>query len=418
LAEFSRPFDLLECVNCGLCLEVCPTYDLGREEAEGPRGRIRLMDLLARVPSEREPWQVHLDHCVGCLACQARCPAGVPYAGMLDRAQASLRALRGGPSPPLRWALEFFIAHPERLRRLRAPLRFALWLRLPRLLARLAPLPGLGWLGGLDWLPRRLPRPAAVPPPRPAAPQLYFPGCVEGLLFPATEAALLRLLDVAGGYGLPAGWTCCGALARHLGDIEGSLRLARRNIAACEAAGPEALVVTGAAGCGAALKEYGHWLAEDPDWAERATRFSARVRDWSECLSPAQLGALRLPSPRRASYDDACHAVHAQGIAAGPRALLDAVAGLERVELPHAERCCGAGGSYFLREPLLSRAMIAGKLEDLASTGAGTLLSANPGCRLQWEAALARAGSGVLVQHPAELIAEALAPARAHKTRS
>jgi glycolate oxidase iron-sulfur subunit len=142
------------------------------------------------------------------------------------------------------------------------------------------------------------------------------------------------------------------------------------------------------------------------------------VRDWSECLSPAQLGTLRLPSPRRASYDDACHAVHAQGIAAGPRALLDAVAGLERVELPHAERCCGAGGSYFLREPLLSRAMIAGKLEDLATTQADTLLSANPGCRLQWEAALARAGSGVLVQHPAELIAEALAPVRPHKTRS
>ena len=418
MAEFSRPFDLLECVNCGLCLEVCPTYDLGREEAEGPRGRIRLMELLARAPAEREPWQVHLDHCVGCLACQARCPAGVPYAGMLDRAQARLREQRGGPPPLVRWALEVFIAHPERLRRLRAPLRVALWLGLPRVLARLAPLPGLGVLRGLDWLPRHLPRPAPPPPPRPAAPQLYFPGCVEGLLFPATEAALLRLLDASGGYALPAGWTCCGALARHLGDLEGSLRLARRNIAACEAAGSEALVVTGAAGCGAALKEYGHWLAEDPDWAARAARFSARVRDWSECLSPGQLGTLRLPRPRRAAYDDACHAVHAQGIAAGPRALLDGVAGLERVELPHADRCCGAGGSYFLREPLLSRAMIAAKLEDLASTQADTLLSANPGCRLQWETALAHAGAAVVVRHPAELLAEALAPTRSQSTRS
>ena len=418
MAEFSRPFDLLECVNCGLCLEVCPTYDIGREEAEGPRGRIRLMELLAQASPERESWEVHLDHCVGCLACQARCPAGVPYAGMLDRAQARLRERRGGPSLLSRWALEFFIAHPERLRRLRAPLRIAIWLGLPRALARLAPLPSLGVLRGLDWLPRRLLRPAAPPPPRPAASQLYFPGCVEGLLFPATEAALLRLLDASGGYALPPGWTCCGALARHLGDIEGSLRLARRNIAACAAAGDETPIVTGSAGCGAALKEYGHWLAEDPEWAERAARFSARVRDWSECVSPAELGALRLPTPRRVTYDDACHAVHAQGIAAGPRALLDAVSGLERVELPHAERCCGAGGSYFLREPLLSRAMIDSKLEDLAGTEADTLLSANPGCRLQWEAALARAGTPVAVRHPAELLAEALRPSRPQSTRS
>lgn len=417
MAEFHRPFDLLECVNCGLCLEVCPTYELGREEAEGPRGRIRLMELLSRDQERDAPWHRHLDQCVGCLACQARCPAGVPYAGMLERAQARLVEQRGGLPSLVRWGLSSLVAHPERLRRLRGLLRVFIWLRLPRLLARLAPLPGLGWLRGLAWLPRRLSRPGPAPAPRRGAPHLYFQGCVEGLLFPATETALLRLLAAAGGYALPAGGTCCGALARHLGDLEGSLALARQNIAACEAADAEAAIVTGAAGCGAALKEYGAWLSEDPEWAERAARFSARVRDWSEVLSPALFAESRPPATRRITYDDACHALHAQGIAQGPRELLDSVPGLLRIELPHADRCCGAGGSYFLRQPTLSRALIAGKLADLASTGADTLLSANPGCRLQWEAALAEAGEPIAVRHPAELLAEALAPARAQKSR-
>jgi len=418
LAEFSRPFDRLECVNCGLCLEVCPTYELGREEAEGPRGRIRLMELLSRDEERDAPWHRHLEQCVGCLACQARCPAGVPYAAMFDRAQARLVELRGGLPPLMRWALSSLVARPERLRRLRAPLRIFIWLRLPRLLAGLAPLPGLGWLRGLAWLPRRLARPGAVPPPRAGAPQLFFPGCVEGLLFPATEGALLRLLHAAGGYALPAGATCCGALARHLGDLETSLAQARQNIAACEAAGAGALIVSGAAGCGAALKEYGAWLAADPEWAERAARFSARVRDWSEALTPALFADSHPPATRRVTYDDACHALHAQGIAQGPRELIDSLPGLLRIELPHAERCCGAGGSYFLRQPTLSRALMAGKLADLASTGADTLLSANPGCRLQWEAALAEAGESVAVRHPAELLAEALPAEGTQRLRS
>ena len=418
MAEFSRPFDLLECVNCGLCLEVCPTYEIGREEAEGPRGRIRLMELLERDPSTHPVWSHHLEQCVGCLACQARCPAGVPYAGMLDRAQARLSALHGGPGRLTRWALRSFIAEPRRLRSLRPLLRVALALRLPPLLAGLSRLPGLRGLRGLAWLPRHLPRVASPPAPRADATRVYFPGCVEGLLYPAVERAALRLLDAAGGYRWPERWTCCGALHRHLGDLEGSLGLARRNIAAFEAAGEDVLVVTGAAGCGAALKEYGEWLADDPAWATRARRFSARVRDLTEVIEPSLLVGARLALPHRVALDDPCHAVHAQGIAAQPRALLDAVGNLDRVELPHAERCCGAGGSYFLRQPELSRAMIAGKLAELAATGADTLVSANPGCRLQWESALADAGREVAVRHPAELLAEGLDHAGAQITRS
>ncbi len=413
--EARAAFDSLECVACGLCLEVCPTYALKRDEGSGPRGRIRLMELLARGEPDRGQWLFHLEECVGCLACQARCPAGAPFGEMLEGAHARLSAERRRGALR-RWALGGLLARPRRLRRLRLPLRFFLALRLPRLLLalRLQRLPGLGWLRGLAWLPRRLEYRRA-PGPREAGRFVFFPGCVGGLFFPAEEAAALRLLDAAGGYCIPRRWSCCGAVHRHVGDREGAAELARRNIAACE--GSDAPVVTHAAGCGAALKDYGRWLADDPTWAGRAARFSARVRDLSEVLEPALLRGGGLRRPRRVAYDDACHAVHAQGIGEGPRALLDALPGITRAEMPHPEHCCGAGGTWFLRHEELSRAMIAGKLDELAGSGADTLLTANPGCRLQWEAALSGSDLQVEVRHPAELWAEALdAEGRGGKT--
>lgn len=416
MAEFSRPFDLLECVNCGLCLEVCPTYDLRRDEASGPRGRIRLMDALSRDQGEQESWVGHLDECVGCLACQARCPAGAPFGAMLDHARERLRTTRGDGGRLARWALENLITRPDRLRKWRGPLRLVTRLRLHRLLQvlRLHRLPGLSWLRGLAWLPTAGRRPPAPPPPSGDATFLYFPGCVGGMLYPGEEAASLTLLDRAGGYALPEDWTCCGAVHRHLGDLEGARDLARRNIALLEGELP---VVTEAAGCGAALKEYGDWLAEDPDWAERARRFSERVRDLGEVLGPEMFAQASLPAPRRVAYDDPCHAVHAQGIAAQPRALLDAVGNLERVELPHADRCCGAGGTYFLRQPELSSEMIASRVADFDSTGAELLLTANTGCRLQWEASLKGHEGAPRVMHPAELLVEALRESESDASR-
>jgi glycolate oxidase iron-sulfur subunit len=368
------------------------------------------MDGLVRESGGAPAWARHLDECVGCLACQARCPAGVPFGAMLDTAGERLARARGGPDTLGRWALSALISRPARLRRLRRPLALLQALGLTRLplLLGLQKLPGLGWLRGLKWLPRsgRFPAP---PAPRETGEWLYFPGCVGGLLFPGEEAATLRLLDHAGGYRLPEEWTCCGAVHRHLGDLAGSRDLARRNIAAL---GPVlnsgTRLVTQAAGCGAALKDYGEWLADDPEWAERAREFSVAVLDLSEALDPELFANAALPEPRRVAYDDPCHAVHAQGISAGPRTLLDKVGNLERVELPHADRCCGAGGSYFLRQPELSAELIGNRRADIEASGAEVLATANPGCRLQWETALREWGMDVKVLHPAELMAEAL----------
>ena len=200
------------------------------------------------------------------------------------------------------------------------------------------------------------------------------------------------------------GEACCGAIHRHRGDLEGSLDLARRNIAAFEG---DEFVVTTSAGCGAALKDYGEWLADDSVWAGRARQFSARVRDLSEVVDPAILSD-RETAPVSYSYEDACHALHAQGIGEEPRVLLDAIPSLNRVEMPHADRCCGAGGTWFLDQPELSDVMISAKVEEFEASGAEMLVVANPGCRMQWERALRESGRRVRVAHPAEIWAEHL----------
>jgi glycolate oxidase iron-sulfur subunit len=375
------------------------------------------MDWLAAGRLEEDGGIQALEECVGCLACQARCPAGVPYGEMLDQSHARLAqdAGRGLISGPLRsWALRSLLPYPSRLARLRLPLQVLRALGLIALSGklRLHRLPHLWWMAGAAWLPRRMSSGRRPPDARPGATYLFFPGCVGGLFFPAEERSARAILDVLGGYDLAGGSVCCGAVHRHLGLLDDANELARRNIAAYEA--KPGWVVTHSAGCGAALKEYGAWLAGDSRWSERARRFSERVRDLSEILAESvDQGRWRIKAraarPRRVVYDDPCHALHAQGLGIGPRRLIDVLPGVRRVELPHAERCCGAGGTYFMRQMKLSREMIQGRMRDLASTEVTMLLTANPGCRLQWESALREAGRDVAVRHPAELWAEALA---------
>ncbi|MBC8367398.1 4Fe-4S dicluster domain-containing protein [bacterium] len=408
MADFHRGFDLLECVSCGLCLEVCPTYDILRDEGSGPRGRILLMGRLASAGSPGE-WTHHLDECVGCLACEARCPAGVPYSGMLDHAHESLRARRperGLAGRMERWALDEMLSDKNRLDRLFRNLRYMQRLGIFALakMLRLHRLPGLDFLRGLRWMPR-LNAPRKAPTARPKAAYYYFRGCVGPHLFAGEDQAARRLLDRLGGYREAKEETCCGAIHRHRGDLEGSRELAKRNI---EAFAGEEEVVTTSAGCGAAMKEYGNWLADDPAWAERAREFSQRVRDLSEVMDAKILSTRPCSDPMLYSYEDACHAVHAQGISERPREILDGLATIQRVEMPHADRCCGAGGTWFLDQPELSETMIRSKVEELVASGAEMLVVANPGCRMQWERVLREAGVSAKVAHPAEIWAEHL----------
>jgi glycolate oxidase iron-sulfur subunit len=225
---------------------------------------------------------------------------------------------------------------------------------------------------------------------------------MEGL-FARTNRATERTLT-CNDYAITAapGQGCCGALHAHAGDLEGARTLARRNIAAFESAGTDYIAVN-ASGCGATMKEYGHLLADDPEWAARAAAISERVRDVSELLAaagPKPGGAL----PLRATYDAPCHMVHAQRIVRPPLQLLESIPELELVPLTDSDQCCGSAGIYNLVQPELAGAVLAPKLENIESTGASFVATGNPGCLMHIGAGLLRARLPARTVHPVELL--------------
>jgi glycolate oxidase iron-sulfur subunit len=209
---------------------------------------------------------------------------------------------------------------------------------------------------------------------------------------------------------VPEGQGCCGALSIHSGDLDGGRAMARANIEAFDRPDIDYVVVD-AAGCGAAMKEYGFLLRHDPAYAERAERFSRKVRDATELLAAAGLASPPGPLELTVTYQEPCHLVHAQRIAAQPRQLLAAVPGMTLVEMPESSMCCGSAGVYNLLQPEMSDTLLERKLDNARTTGARTIVSANPGCMLQLEAGLRRRGEAVEVVHIMTLLDRAYAGA-------
>ena len=395
------------CVHCGFCLQACPTYVALGDENDSPRGRIYLMRALTEgeLGLDDPTVHTHIDRCLGCRACETACPSGVPYGALLEATRATLSEVK---RPPLRARL--ILALFARRTLMRIAVSAARLLRstgLPKLLARL---PGdLGFaFAMLASSESPLARGRARPRPHARGDGsrgtfALLRGCVMEGLFTRANRATERTL-VANDYTLVSApdQHCCGALHAHAGDLETARALARRNIAAFEGSNAE-FVVTNAAGCGALLKEYGHLLAEDAEWAERAERFSARVRDVSELLAAAgpRVGA---PLEYTVTYDAPCHLQHAQRVAAAPLAVLDAIPGLERVALVDSDQCCGSAGIYNLLEPALSAAVLAPKITHIELTGASLVATGNPGCLMQIGAGLRRAGLSARTIHPVELL--------------
>ncbi len=234
-------------------------------------------------------------------------------------------------------------------------------------------------------------------------------GCLSGELYPRVHEATVRVLERLGCEVVaPPEQTCCGALHSHAGDANAARALARRNIAAFEAAGVDSVIVN-AAGCGAAMKEYGRLLRNDAAWAVRAERFASKVRDVLEFVAAQPFAQGLGPVDAEVTLQDACHLAHAQGIREAPRTILRAIPGLRLREMLTPDRCCGAAGLYSLVQRGMSQAVLDAKLEDIAGTGANVVATANPGCTLQIEGGFQRTGFDGTVRHVIELLDQSYA---------
>jgi glycolate oxidase iron-sulfur subunit len=428
---------LLACVHCGLCLEACPTYIHTGDENDSPRGRIYLMRAVEeeRLSASSNAFRRHIDRCLGCRACESVCPAGVEYGRLLEAARADLEQLetkRSQRSRLLHFVLRHIWLHPPRLRAAFTLLRLVRDARLPRLLikSRVARLLSPQMEFALSLLdssraalrnkPHRKMKttfdPSGSEQPQQA---LLFTGCVTEGLFARVNLATRRVLEVNGcAVRVPEGQGCCGALHAHAGDLEGARRLARRNIEAfADDAG--GVIITNAGGCGALLVSYSHLLEQDPDYADRAREFSARVRDISQQLQTTGIRQGAAIDENATTYDASCHLLYGQHVTNAPLEMLQAIPDLCFTPLEESEVCCGGAGIYNLLEPELSGRVLNEKLTHIQETGARTVATGNPGCHMQIAAGAQLKGIKHLrVCHPIELLDESYARANFYESAS
>ena len=414
-APARSPLD--ECVHCGFCLPACPTYQSWGDETDSPRGRIDLMRGLAAGTLTLDASVIaHFDRCLGCMGCVTACPSGVRYDVLIEETRARVEAVhdRAGGDALFRAFVFALFPHPARLRvalalgllyrksGLRALVHATGLIRLlPKRFARLeALMPDAARVG------------AALPAVTPAAgPRRYrvglVAGCVQRVFFPDVNEATRRVLAAEGCEVVVPKQGCCGALSVHAGRAEEARAMAKALIEAFEAETLDAIIVN-AAGCGSSLKEYGRLLERDAEWASRAAAFSAKVKDATEFLAAIPPAAERRPLARRVAYHDSCHLAHAQRIREAPRKLLSSIPGLTLVEVPDGDQCCGSAGIYNLVQPESAIEIGRRKAENVASTKADLLASANPGCSIQIGALLKERGVTLPVLHPVEILAASL----------
>jgi glycolate oxidase iron-sulfur subunit len=392
-----------DCVHCGFCLPACPTYVLWGEEMDSPRGRIYMMkkSTQGEAPLDQR-FRLHMDNCLGCMACMTACPSGVQYDKLIEdtRAQVERNIPRPAVDTFFRKLLFATFPYANRLRLIALPMLLYQRSGLQRLVRA---------SGALRLLPKRMAAMESLLPRVPANVFRHLPahvaatsaqrrrigmlsGCVQQVFFQHVNEATARVLAAEGcEVFIPQSQPCCGALMVHSGLEEQAAHLARQMIAMFESADVDTIVIN-AAGCGSTMKEYGHILRDDPVWASRAAAFSAKCKDISEILCDLPAQAPRHPLPMRVAYHDACHLRHAQAIYEQPRRLLSAIPGLEVVEVEEASLCCGSAGVYNLLNPEPASQLGDRKVEKLLATKAEAVISANPGCLLQLMSGLRRRG--------------------------
>jgi glycolate oxidase iron-sulfur subunit len=406
---------LRKCVHCGFCTATCPTYQLLGDELDGPRGRIYLIKQVLEGEAPTRKTQQHLDRCLTCRNCETTCPSGVEYGHLVDigRKVVDAKVERPAGERAVRWALKEGLPSPAfgpamKLGQLARPL-------LPAALRHKVPAPGPA--GAHRWPTRAHPRKV-----------LMLLGCVQPAMMPNINSATARVLDAAGIQTLVAdGAGCCGAIRYHLNDHEGGLADMRRNIDAwwplvegLTSQGKVEAIVMNASGCGAMVKDYGHALARDPAYADKARRISELTRDLSELL-PELVPALeprlaRHPDgrpktcaaagdgPMRLAFHPPCTLQHGQKLRGGVEAQLARLGFDIRTAPTESHLCCGSAGTYSVLQPELATQLRDRKLGVLSPIEPHAIVSANIGCIQHLQT-----GTPTPVRHWVEVLDEALA---------
>jgi glycolate oxidase iron-sulfur subunit len=388
---------LRKCVHCGFCTATCPTYQLLGDELDGPRGRIYLMkQVLEGTPVTRKT-QEHLDRCLTCRNCESTCPSGVQYGNLVEigRKIVDERVARPTGEKAVRWLLKEGLTSSL----------FAPAMKMGQLVRPLLP----------DSLKNKVPAPASrqahVWPNREHGRKvLMLAGCVQPAMMPNINSATARVLDAAGIQTVVADKAgCCGAIRAHLGDQEGGLSDMRRNIDAwwplVESGQVEAIVMN-ASGCGVTVKEYGHALAHDPAYAEKAERISALTRDLSELLPDLvpllkdKLGPLK---ERQLAFHPPCTLQHGQQLRGGVEKHLHALGFEVNIATNESHLCCGSAGTYSVLQPKIAYELRDRKLGHLAALEPQAIVSANIGCIQHLQT-----GTTTPVKHWVEVVDEAL----------
>ena len=385
------------CVHCGFCNATCPTYQLLGDELDGPRGRIYQIKQVLEGNTPSRSTQQHLDRCLTCRNCETTCPSGVEYGQLLEigRTLVDAQVARPAEDQAKRWLLKEGLTSAL----------FAPALKVGQVLRPILP----------TALQNKIPLAASqAAQPWPSATHarkvMLLAGCVQPAMQPNINRATVRVLDAAGIQTLIAPDAgCCGALRAHLGDQPGALTDMRRNIDAWwpqVQSGEVEAIVMNASGCGVMVKDYGHALQADPDYAAKALRISAMTRDLSELLPdlvPALRDKVTTGLKQKLAFHPPCTLQHGQRLRGGIEAHLSALGFDVQLAAQESHLCCGSAGTYSVLQPVLATQLRDRKLQNLAPFQADCIVSANIGCIQHLQS-----GTATPVRHWVEVLEEAL----------
>lgn len=426
-SEFQARIDeneLLNCMRCGFCLPACPTYIETNNEVHSPRGRIALMKAVRDGDiTAYEQVEESLNVCLGCRACEPACPAGVNYGHLLEEARAIFNENRDkGIKEKVVRKTVFNSLFPNQKRMEQATSLLAFYQKsglqkVTRTLGimKLFPEHMRQMERVLPKVPKKKKQKMTITFPAKTAKKAtvaMFRGCLMDTMFYETNQSTVELLNLAGcDVIIPDTQNCCGALHGHSGEKAGSHELAKRNIEAFETVDAD-YIITNAGGCGAFLHDYDHLLKDDPEWAERAKAFTAKIVDFTTILVKLDFenqSNLKVKE-QIVTYQDSCHLRNVMGVYEEPRQLIKSVEGAHFIEMENADQCCGSAGIYNLTQPKMSMQILDHKMIHVEETKATTIITTNPGCLLQMKLGIERANKTEIMRamHLADFLLEAL----------